>query len=132
MSNLKVKPCPFCGNKAAIHEIETRTSKIGGYFVMCKDCFTSGNNYPQNRKPLMRGTGGIRMSKCKTIDRLALTRQKFPHMYGDTERTRVNMGLMREDKHREGYSTCPSCGQETLIHEDGCMHCRSCGWSACG
>ena len=62
------------------------------------------------------------MSKCKTIDRLALTRQKFPHMYGDEP----------VKEHREGYSTCPSCGQETLIHEDGCMHCRSCGWSACG
>ncbi len=33
---------------------------------------------------------------------------------------------------RYGYSKCPDCGQNTLIHEDGCMHCRSCGWSACG
>ena len=63
--------------------------------------------------------------KAKTIDRLALTRQKFgAKMYGDTQQTQPD--------HREGYSKCPSCGQETLIHEDGCMHCRSCGWSACG
>ena len=61
--------------------------------------------------------------KAKTIDRLALTRQNFgAKMYGDKHTT----------QHREGYSTCPHCGQETLIHEDGCMHCRSCGWSACG
>ena len=60
--------------------------------------------------------------KAKMIDRLALTRQKFPHMYGN-ETLKV---------HREGYSTCPNCGLETLIHEDSCMHCRSCGWSACG
>ena len=62
------------------------------------------------------------MTKCKPLDRIALTRERFPHMYEDEP--------VRE--HREGYSTCPSCGQETLIHEDGCMHCRSCGWSACG
>ena len=58
------------------------------------------------------------MTKAKTIDRLELTRQKF--------------GGRPSNEHREGYSTCPNCGQETLIHEDGCMHCRSCGWSACG
>ena len=66
------------------------------------------------------------MPKAKPIDRLALTRQKFG----------MGISLPRVDnvvlEHREGYSTCPSCGQETLIHEDGCMHCRSCGWSACG
>ena len=61
--------------------------------------------------------------RAQSIDRLALTRQKFgAKMYGDTP----------AKQHREGYSTCPNCGQETLIHEDGCKHCRSCGWSACG
>ena len=68
--------------------------------------------------------------KAKTIDRLALTRQKFgAKMYGDEVKPSKSTGL---NNHREGYSICPSCGQETLIHEDGCMHCRSCGWSACG
>ena len=63
--------------------------------------------------------------KAKSIDRLALTRKKFgAKMYGDEADPK--------EQHREGYSTCPNCGQETLIHEDGCMHCRSCGWSACG
>ena len=61
--------------------------------------------------------------RAQSIDRLALTRQKFgAKMYGDTP----------AQQHREGYSTCPNCGQNTLIHEDGCKHCRSCGWSACG
>ena len=69
--------------------------------------------------------------KAKTIDRLALTRQKFgAKMYGD-EPVKGSKSTPLE-QHREGYSKCPSCGQETLIHEDGCMHCRSCGWSACG
>jgi ribonucleoside-diphosphate reductase alpha chain len=74
------------------------------------------------------------MPKAKPIDRLALTRAKFgAKMYGDGA---SDVGVMdlgaRHPEHRQGYSTCPSCGQETLIHEDGCMHCRSCGWSACG
>ena len=67
------------------------------------------------------------MTKAKPIDRLALTRSKFgAKMYGDP------LALTPEPEHRAGYSKCPSCGQETLIHEDGCKHCRSCGWSACG
>ena len=79
------------------------------------------------------------MTKAKTIDRLALTRAKFgARIYGDKPQSigeQIIEGLKEAIdavQHREGYSTCPSCGQETLIHEDGCMHCRSCGWSACG
>ena len=40
--------------------------------------------------------------------------------------------ILEVSPNKQGYSKCPSCGQNTLIHEDGCMHCRSCGWSACG
>lgn len=69
--------------------------------------------------------------RAKSIDRLALTRAKFgAKMYGDEPVKGSNSTPL--EQHREGYSTCPSCGQETLIHEDGCKHCRSCGWSACG
>ncbi len=91
--------------------------------------------------------------KAQPIDRLALTRAKFgAKMYGDEVNASKSTPLdetpsigqqiidglkeaidaARANKHRKGYSTCPSCGQQTLIHEDGCMHCRSCGWSACG
>ena len=67
------------------------------------------------------------MTKCKAIDRLALTRSKFgAKMYGDKQPEVSN------SERRAGYSKCPNCGQETLIHEDGCKHCRSCVWSACG
>jgi ribonucleoside-diphosphate reductase alpha chain len=27
---------------------------------------------------------------------------------------------------------CPSCGQETLIYQEGCLTCQSCGYSRCG
>lgn len=81
--------------------------------------------------------------RAKSIDRLALTRAKFgAKMYGDepvkgSKSTPLDEHIgevneMIKTHHREGYSICPNCGQETLIHEDGCKHCRSCGWSACG
>jgi uncharacterized protein with PIN domain len=83
--------------------------------------------------------------KAKTIDRLALTREKFgsklkygKEFLGSATDNPQSVGeqvietVQANKQHREGYSTCPSCGQETLIHEDGCMHCRSCGWGACG
>ena len=89
------------------------------------------------------------MTRAKSIDRLALTRDMFKGKlkYGDellkgeskpSVGQQIIAGLKeaieaeRANQHRKGYSTCPHCGQETLIHEDGCMHCRSCGWSACG
>lgn len=27
---------------------------------------------------------------------------------------------------------CPSCGNETLVYQEGCLHCTSCGYSKCG
>ncbi len=28
--------------------------------------------------------------------------------------------------------TCPSCGSDSIVYEEGCKVCKSCGWSACG
>ena len=27
---------------------------------------------------------------------------------------------------------CPTCGSESLVYEEGCLHCTSCGYSKCG
>jgi ribonucleoside-diphosphate reductase alpha chain len=27
---------------------------------------------------------------------------------------------------------CPSCGQESLVYQEGCLHCTQCGYSKCG
>jgi len=27
---------------------------------------------------------------------------------------------------------CPECGQHTIVFEEGCKSCKSCGWSKCG
>ena len=65
------------------------------------------------------------MAKAKTIDRVELTRQKFgAKMYGGRQTSHA--------EHREGYSVCPSCGQETLRHDGSCTMCENCGYSKCG
>lgn len=28
--------------------------------------------------------------------------------------------------------TCPSCGQKSLVYQEGCLSCKSCGYSKCG
>lgn len=63
------------------------------------------------------------MPKAKTLDRLELTRKKFG-LASPSEQTRP--------EHKQGYSVCPNCGRETLIHDGGCEHCESCGYSKCG
>ncbi|MBQ4401278.1 MAG: hypothetical protein II832_03845 [Synergistaceae bacterium] len=62
--------------------------------------------------------------KAKTIDRLQLTRDKFRHLNIDTSD-------LPQEPNIHG-NMCPNCGQNTLIHESGCVKCPSCGWSACG
>jgi ribonucleoside-diphosphate reductase alpha chain len=31
----------------------------------------------------------------------------------------------------EGQS-CPNCGQDALVYQEGCLTCKSCGYSRCG
>ena len=44
-----LKPCPFCGGKAEIRHVQAyyddKRGKYLGYFVICKNCLTSGDNY---------------------------------------------------------------------------------------
>ena len=62
--------------------------------------------------------------KAKSIDRLALTRQKFgAKMYGDKT---------QQEQHRQFYSVCPNCGRETLRHDGSCVLCENCSYSKCG
>ena len=62
------------------------------------------------------------MPKCKSLDRLELTRRK---MAGKPE---VERKAEQQEQH---FDKCPKCGQYTLVHESGCEHCTSCGYDAC-
>ena len=33
---------------------------------------------------------------------------------------------------RASGQTCPNCGQETLVYQEGCLICTNCGTSKCG
>lgn len=62
------------------------------------------------------------MSKCRTIDRLALTRQSSKHLQqrGNPPEGQAHGGI------------CPKCHQHTLHFMEGCETCVACGYSACG
>ncbi|MFO7264180.1 MAG: ribonucleoside-diphosphate reductase, adenosylcobalamin-dependent, partial [Bacillota bacterium] len=36
------------------------------------------------------------------------------------------------DDRTEDLDLCPACGSATLINEEGCKHCISCGYNRCG
>ena len=46
-----LKRCPFCGGHASIrevtpvHDTNVKAYGYGGYYPMCDDCLTTGNNY---------------------------------------------------------------------------------------
>ena len=60
------------------------------------------------------------MTKAKPLDRVELTRQKM-QMRNEI----ISKGEFHGD-------ICPFCGNNSLLHESGCVKCTHCGWSACG
>ena len=51
--------------------------------------------------------------------------------YSVTEKFRKFKFRIREKKEYHIYK-CPNCGQETLVYQNGCLTCVSCGYSKCG
>ena len=40
--------------------------------------------------------------------------------------------ISTEEPQKESYEEmCPECGQKSLVHEGGCICCKSCGYSKC-
>ncbi|MGB9707473.1 MAG: LAGLIDADG family homing endonuclease, partial [Microgenomates group bacterium] len=39
--------------------------------------------------------------------------------------------LLPIDPNNQTYDICPSCGEASLVHEEGCKKCYSCGYSEC-
>ena len=65
-------------------------------------------------------------------ERMYLTYLRYPHMRpkGWQPRDTAIQDLPPEpDIHGD---ICLHCGQRTLLHEEGCVKCASCAWSACG
>ena len=74
------------------------------------------------------------MPKCKSLDRLELTRRK---MAGESYKQVIGKLILDDYEPidvtvaEQHFDKCPKCGQYTLVHESGCEHCNSCGYDAC-
>ncbi len=36
------------------------------------------------------------------------------------------------DGTKPAENVCPNCSEESLVYEEGCLNCKSCGHSKCG
>ena len=78
------------------------------------------------------------MTKAKIIDRIALTKSHSKHLQ-NSEKSEKSFSQEHgqlcnnnSDRSTYGKSKCPYCNEFSVVHEEGCMHCTNCGWSACG
>ena len=67
------------------------------------------------------------MPKAKTLDRVALTKQKMEAR----ERMKANAKPVIPEKYTTHAEICPECGGE-LEPWEGCKRCKKCGTSLCG
>ena len=74
-------------------------------------------------------------------ERMEITYQKYPHLRPDSWKSKSERKIseilqsMQDDLPPDPDihgDICPHCGQKTLLHEEGCVKCTSCAWSACG
>ena len=52
-----------------------------------------------------------------------ITQQTLPHTSQETNNVTEEKFVV--------FDICPSCGEATLAHEEGCSKCYSCGHSEC-
>ena len=67
--------------------------------------------------------------KAKPLDRVELTRRKMQMKSEQNHFGEVNKMVSKGEFHGD---ICPFCGNNSLLHESGCVKCTHCGWSACG
>jgi len=65
------------------------------------------------------------MSKCRIIDRLALTKGVLRFKENELEESPPK----HEREHRG--EKCPECGEYSFFPEAECWNCKSCGYSYC-
>lgn len=52
---------------------------------------------------------------------------------GVLEKHMESLGITTEDSKKESFiEACPSCGENSLARVEGCLTCKSCGYSKCG
>jgi len=60
---------------------------------------------------------------------MKVVREKI-ELESKSETPKKHIGNTLKRKNTGSSDRCIDCG-ETLLHEGGCAHCYSCGWSAC-
>jgi ribonucleoside-diphosphate reductase alpha chain len=49
----------------------------------------------------------------------------------ESQPTLMQAQVAEEKSHIQMYDLCPSCGEASLAHEEGCSKCYGCGYAAC-
>ncbi len=53
------------------------------------------------------------------------------HLNGDTGESGGPAFQVAASRGKDGADLCPQCGSPSFVHEEGCAHCTSCGYSRC-
>ncbi len=87
----------------------------------------TSNNQSNGNKVLTNGNGRVEFpsgnGKAVDIQAASLLHENAVVM--------EQLSIAQEPSTHNAFDLCPSCGEATLAHEEGCKKCYSCGYSEC-
>jgi ribonucleoside-diphosphate reductase alpha chain len=102
---------------------------------------SSGNLSPRRRLKLvadqLRGIGGANQMGFGTdrvlsvVDAIGLIFDRHLNPEGQADPAPASKPAAAVRPRSTGMDLCPECDAPTLVYEEGCMHCQSCGYSRC-
>lgn len=116
------------GNKRYDFQFENRR----GYKTTIEGLSERFNKEYWNYAKLISGVLRYRMPLTNVLKLVGSLQLESEHI--NTWKNGVERALKKyvQDGTRASGQTCPNCGNETLVYQEGCLICTNCGHSRCG
>ena len=103
---------------------------VNGLIKDTKPVFSQNGPTELNGSSVQNGAAGVNNGEAKALGAVLIKGEDTPQK-NPGETVVMEQLSISADVAGSGFDLCPSCGQASLAHEEGCKKCYSCGYSEC-